>query len=203
MSSRDPSDLVLASASSARARLLAAAGLSFRVSPAAVDEAALKSALLAERATPRDIADKLAETKAVKVSRRCPGALVIGADQVLAAEGRLFDKPRDRAAAADQLRALRGRTHRLLSAAVIARDGAPLWRHVGQAELTMRAFSDAFIESYLDAEGDGVLQSVGAYRIEGRGVQLFSRVRGDLFTIQGMPLIEMLDFLRHHGICAR
>jgi septum formation protein len=194
-------DLVLASSSAARQHMLAEAGLAFTTSPAAVDEAALKAALLAEGAPPRDVADKLAEAKALKVSRRHPEALVIGADQVLAAGPRILDKPASRAEARAQLIDLRGREHTLLSAAVIARDGQPLWRHVGRADLTMRAFSDSFLDRYLDAEGDLVLQSVGAYRIEGRGAQLFSRVRGDLFTIMGLPLIETLDFLRLHGAC--
>lgn len=193
--------IVLASASAARIRMLTDAGLTFTAQASPVDEAAMKAALLAEGAPPRDIADTLAEIKARRVAVRHPGALVIGADQVLAAGPRLFDKPADRAEARAQLLDLRGRDHTLLSAAVILRDGEPIWRHVGRAVLTMRPFSETFLDRYLDAEGDLVLQSVGAYRIEGRGVQLFSRIRGDMFTIQGLPLIEMLEFLRLHGAC--
>lgn len=197
-----PRPLVLASASPARQAMLAAAGLAFVADPARIDEAALRASLGAAAARPRDIADALAEAKAVKISRRNPGALVLGADQVLATgDGRLHGKPESRAAARDQLLALRGRPHELLSAAVIAEDGAPVWRHVGRARLVMRDFGEDFLEAYLDAEGDAVLGSAGAYRIEGRGVQLFSRVEGSHFVILGLPLLEILDYLRLREIC--
>jgi septum formation protein len=192
--------VLLASASEARAAMLRAAGLEVEVQPARIDEAALKEALLAEEAAPRDIADALAELKAKRVSGRAPGRLVLGADQVLVADGALHDKPRDRAEAAKQLRALRGRTHQLLSAAVIARDGAAIWRHVGTARLAMHPFTDRFLEEYLDREGEAVCASVGAYRLEGLGAQLFARVEGDYFTILGLPLLEVLGFLRAQGV---
>lgn len=192
--------VLLASESEARAAMLRAAGLEVEVQPARIDEAALKEALLAEEAAPRDIADALAELKAKRVSGRAPGRLVLGADQVLVADGALHDKPRDRAEAAKQLRALRGRTHQLLSAAVIARDGAAIWRHVGTARLAMRPFTDRFLEEYLDREGEAVCASVGAYRLEGLGAQLFARVEGDYFSILGLPLLEVLGFLRAQGV---
>lgn len=193
--------LILASGSEARARMLRAAGVFIEIVPVRVDEAAVKAAMMAEDAPPRDIADALAELKARRGAARSPGRLVLGADQVLVADGQLFDKPADRDGARDQLLALRGRRHELLSAAVIFEDGAPVWRHIGRATLTMRPFTEAFPQGYLANEGDRVTQSVGGYCIEGRGAQLFSRVDGDLFTIMGLPLLEVLGFLRTRGIC--
>ena len=193
--------IVLASKSPARAALLQGAGLEFeRMSPG-VDEEALKAGLLAEGATPRDIADALAEMKAVRASRRTPG-LVIGADQTLDLDGALVDKAETMDEARARLISLRGRKHVLHSAVVVARDGQPIWREVKSASLWVRAFSDAWLEGYLAREGDQLLGSVGCYRLEGEGVQLFERIDGDYFTILGLPLLGLLDLLRRHAAVA-
>lgn len=194
------SPLVLASASPARAALLRNAGVEIEVAPARVDEEAVRAALLAEGAPPRDIADKLAELKALRASRRHPGRLVLGADQVLVADGTLFAKPASRDEARAQLLSLRGRSHRLLSAAVIADTGTVVWRHLGSARLSMRPFTEAFLEDYLDRLGDLAFASVGCYQLEGLGAQLFSRVDGDFFTVLGLPLLETLGYLRARGM---
>ena len=192
--------VVLASASTVRATLLRQAGVSITVAPAGVDESALKQAMQAEQAPAREIATALAELKAQRVSQNHPDAMVIGADQVLVCEDRLFDKPVGRVGARATLEALRGRPHELISAVAVARTGAVIWRHVATARLIARPYSDAFIEAYLDAVGDAALSSVGAYQLEGPGIQLFARVDGDYFTILGLPLLPLLDFLRGHGI---
>ena len=191
--------ITLASQSPARAAMLAAAGVAFTAVPAQVDEESLMAALVAEGATPARTADALAELKAVKVSRRV-GGLVLGADSIVAtADGRFLAKPATRGRAAAQLRDLAGTTHRLVSAAVVAEGGTAVWRAAGAARLTMRPLSDAFIADYLDREGEAVLGCVGTYRIEGPGAQLFSAIDGDHFTIRGLPLLAVLDYLRTRG----
>lgn len=191
--------LVLASKSVARAQVLAGAGLKFETTSAGVDEDAVKRGLLAEGATPRDVADTLAELKAIRASRRT-GGFVVGADQTLDLDGRLYDKAESLDEARARLKEFRGRTHRLHSAVVVAKDGAPVWRALESPSLTMRDFSDDFLEAYLAEEGEEALGSVGCYRLEGPGVQLFSRIDGDYFAILGMPLLGLLDFLRLHGV---
>lgn len=191
--------IILASASEARAAMLRAAGVAVETAPHRVDEDEMKAALRAEGAAPRDQADALAEMKAIRVSARHPGRLTLGADQILDQDGEAFDKPKDLEEARAQLWRLRGARHDLLSAAVIALDGAPIWRHVGRARLTMRPFTEAFMDRYLGAMGDDVMTTVGAYKLEGLGAQLFARVDGDYFTVLGLPLIETLGFLRVRG----
>jgi septum formation protein len=183
--------------------MLRAAAITFEVAVPDVDEETAKARLLREGADRVRIADALAELKAVETSRRRPEALVLGADQVLDCEGRIFSKAASLDEARAALRALRGRKHRLTSAAVLARDEKPVWRDNGTAELWMRDFSDEFLEDYLTAEGDRLLSSVGCYRIEGRGAQLFSRVNGDSFVIRGLPLLPVLEALRERGILPR
>ena len=191
--------LILASASPARAALLRGAGVEIDIVPARVDEDEIKASLRAEGALPRDQADILAEMKAVSVSRANPGRLVLGADQILSFKGEAFDKPRDLSEARAHLSLLHGQRHELQSAAVIALDGAPIWRHIGVARLAMRPFSDTFLEGYLTQMGDDILTTVGGYKLEGIGAQLFARVDGDYFAILGLPLIETLGFLRVRG----
>lgn len=190
--------ITLASTSASRAALLTAAGVAFEAVAPRVDEDAAKASLLADGATPRDLADALAELKAVKTSRARPG-LVLGADQTLELQGESLDKAAGLEDARAKLMRLRGRTHRLHSACVVARDGAPLWREVRTARMTMRDFSDAFLDAYLAREAGAALQSVGAYHYEGFGVQLFAAVEGDDATIRGLPLLGLLDFLRGQG----
>ncbi len=192
--------VVLASASQARTELLRRAGVDVAVDPARVDEAAVKASLLAEGAPPRDVADKLAALKALRVGRRHETALVLGADQVLVHRGEILDKPASLDDARSQLLRLRGERHELLSAAVAVLQGAPVWRHVGKARLAMRPFTDAFLARYLEKTGATALSSVGAYQLEGIGAQLFARVDGDYFTVLGLPLLEVLGFLRARGV---
>lgn len=195
--------LVLASTSSTRRRLLQEAGLAFAAEAPGVDEDEVKRSLGAANASGAQIAETLAEMKALRVSRRHGDALVIGADQVLACNGTLFDKPPDLDHARAQLITLRGKTHELLTAVCVAQGGNRIWHHNATARLSMRAFSDTFLDQYVAACGEDLLGSVGAYRLEGRGAQLFSRIDGDFFTILGLPLLALLEFLRGHGVVAR
>jgi septum formation protein len=195
--------MILASASQTRARLLGDAGVTFEIVPARVDEDALKQSLLVEKASHRDIADALAELKALRVSASRPGELVLGADQVLSFDGALISKCESLAEARELLLCLRGKAHDLISAMVLAKNGAPVWRHVGKATLTMRDFSDSFLDDYLAQEGEGLLSGVGCYRLESRGAQLFSRVNGDHSTVLGLPLIPLLSALREQGVIAK
>lgn len=198
-----PETLILASASSARAALLGAAGVEFAVESSAVDEVAIKREHRSAGCDAAACAMALAEKKARVVAARHPDALVIGADQILVAGDEWFDKPGDAEAAAAQLRQLRGREHVLVTAAVIFSGNGRLWHAVSKPRLTMRAFGDAFLAGYIAAEGKAVLGSVGAYRIEGRGVQLFTRIEGDHFAILGLPLLELLEFLRGRGMLGK
>lgn len=189
--------LLLASRSAARRTLLEAAGIPIELHPADIDERGLEAG--AELAAPAEIAALLARAKASMIAALRPGRLVLGADQTLALGAKRFAKPADRAAARTQLGALSGRTHELHSAIAFMKDATMLFEYVGSARLTMRALSDRFLDSYLDMVGDAATASVGAYQIEGPGVQLFERVEGDYFTILGLPLLAALDFLRRRG----
>jgi septum formation protein len=194
--------LILASASPYRRRMLENAGVAFSVVPADVDEASLKRRLAGEAQPAAAVADALARAKAQGVSARYPDAMIIGADQILAVDNELLDKPGDLAAARAQLERLRGRTHRLLSAVALAQAGDILWTHVGEAVLTMREFSPAFLDRYLALAGASLCRIVGAYEIEGLGIQLFDRVEGDHFSIIGLPLLPLLMELRSRGVIA-
>lgn len=197
--------VVLASGSAARARLLRSAGVPVEVQPARVDESEVKQSLQAEGASAADVAEVLAEIKAMQVSRRYPGALVIGADQMLEApDGQGGVRWLDKATSLEDARAilwsLRGETHRLISCAVVVRDGQRLWHHMDQARMSVRPFTEAFLDRYLAELGEAALETVGGYHLEGLGAQLFSRMDGNFFTILGLPLLPLLGFLRAHGV---
>ena len=192
--------LILASGSEIRARLLRNAAVPFTKEVPCVDEDTVKRALIAENASPRDIADALAELKARKISDKNPDAMVLGCDQVLDFEGSLLSKPESPEAALEQLKAMRGKRHMLLSAAVIYRNGEPLWRHVGQVRLRMRDSSDAYLQGYVARNWDSIRHAVGAYKLEEEGVRLFTSIDGDYFNVLGMPLLELLHFLTLQGV---
>jgi len=193
--------LILASQSASRRAMLDAAGVSYRAMSAGVDEEGMKSALRVEGIGARGLADALAELKATKLSRKYPADLVLGCDSTVELDGgAMLDKAETREAQRELLRAISGKRHRLFSAAVICEGGAPVWRHVDVAKMHVRPLGDDFIDAYLDAEWPAISACVGGYRIEGRGAQLFARTEGSHFTILGMPLLPLLDYLRIRGV---
>jgi septum formation protein len=194
--------LILASASPIRLALLKNAGAPAAAEPAAIDESALKLAFRAQRASVEACAVELARLKAMQISTRHPASLVIGADQILDCDGVWYDKPETIAQARAHLRALRGKSHRLVTAAIVLRGGERLWHAVATATPTMRALSDCFIEDYLTLIEEAALASPGAYQLEGLGAQLFERIEGDFFTVLGLPLLPLLGFLRGQGVLA-
>ena len=193
--------LILASQSSARRAVLEGAGVAFEAMAPMVDEESAKQGLRAGGISPRDLADALAELKALKLSRRFVSDLVLGCDQTLSLDdGTMFDKPESRIALKEQLKILSGKTHNLWSAAVLAQGGTAIWRYIERCKMTIRPLSDAFIDAYVEAEGDVLFGCVGGYRVEGRGIQLFSRIEGSHFGILGLPLLPLLDILRTRGV---
>ncbi len=194
-----PRPLLLASGSEIRASLLRRAGLEVSVQPARIDEQMIRASLLAEGAKPRDIADALAETKAARVAAKHPGALVLGCDQVLELGGEILSKPETLQDARQQIQSLSGKSHSLLSAIVLYDAGQPIWRHLGTANLTMRAISPDYLDLYLARNWPGISQSVGSYMLEAEGIRLFSAISGDYFTILGLPLLPLLTYLSQRG----
>ena len=191
--------IILASSSKTRKELLESAGICFESQPAKIDEQEIRASLQAEKRDAFVIAEMLAEHKALVVSRKRPDALVIGADQILECKNVIFSKPESRTKARQQLTLLRDKEHRLVSSVVVAQSGERLWHNTDSALLQMRSFSDLFLDDYLTDLGEGLLDSPGCYRVEGRGVQLFARITGDYFTILGLPLLPLLDYLRLRG----
>ncbi len=200
MMQADSPRIVLASASAARKLLLEQAGIRFEAQSAHIDEAGVKQSAAASGMSAPDAAVLLANLKAKRIARRDPDAIVVGCDQLLVFEGRWFDKPATVAEARDHLGALRGRTHTLVTAVLCQRGDQRLWHHVAQPRLTMRAFSDAFLDTYLQAEGGALTTTVGAYRLEGLGVNLFDKVEGDHAAVLGLPLLPLLGYLRQLGV---
>jgi len=192
--------IILASGSEIRSALLRNAGVDFTVIVPRLDEEMIRDAMLAEGATPREIADALAENKARKVSAKAPHSLVIGCDQVLEFEGKSLSKPASPEEARAQLCALSGKRHSLLSAVVICQDGRPIWRHVGQVRLQMREISESYIDDYLMRNWESIRHAVGCYKLEEEGVRLISRIDGDYFTVLGLPMIELLGYLMVRGV---
>ena len=190
--------IILASGSAIRRQILDGAGLDYEIIIKPVDESAIKASMLGQNSRLRDIADALAEAKSMRVSRIEAG-FVIGADQIMVMDGQLYDKPISIEAARERLKAMRGKTHELLGAVVICENGKAVWRHMSKTRLTMRDFSDEFLEGYIEKEGELLTKSVGAYRFEGLGAQLFSKVDGDFFSILGLSLLPVLDYLRERG----
>ena len=191
--------VILASGSQIRKDILEGAGIDFSVKTSRVDEASIKAAMMQDGAKPRDIADALAEAKALKVSRTETG-FVIGADQIMVMDRKIYDKPKDLGEAKERLLSMRGKPHFLIGAVVICEGGVPVWRHMSKTVLHVREFSESFLDDYIAAEGEGLLSSVGAYKFEGRGAQLFSKVEGDFFSILGLSLLPVLDYLRTRGV---
>jgi septum formation protein len=196
---RGTAPLVLASQSLARQGVLSAAGIPFEIYAAAIDERGIEAPLVMSGVNAADIALHLSRAKALSVSKEKPGGLVVGADQTLCLEGRLFGKPDGRAAAMAQLEALSGRTHELYSGCCVARENSILFEMVGVARLSCRRLSPAFIDAYMTNVGDALLGNAGAYRIEGPGIHLFDAIEGDHPTILGLPLLPLLKFLREEG----
>ena len=194
--------LILASASKIRLQLLQNAGIQVDARPARIDEESIRTALQAENASPRDIADALADMKARKVAEKEPGALVLGCDQVLDLDGAVWGKPASCEEARQQLKTLRAKTHRLHSALVVYDQARPVWRHIGTATLTMREFSDAWLDGYLSRSWPAIGDSLGGYQIESEGLQLFSVIDGDTFTILGLPMLPLLTWLGIRGFIA-
>ena len=192
--------IVLASESKTRQSILRQAGVEFDVKPARIDEEAIIKSLLTDGATTNDIVDALAEYKALRVAGSNPDGLIIGSDQILVCEKKIYSKAQNMEQAKTTLKELRGKSHQLLSAAVIFEDGKPVWRTVSRAQLFMRNYSDEYLDDYLKYCGSDILSSVGCYFLEDKGVNLFSRIQGDYFTVLGFPLLDVLEFLRNRGV---